>query len=303
VVMSENVRKLVGVVAMAALVVVGVVTTSGGDDDDFTRNAFAISSAVFFKLPEVEQARVGNSFVQQAASKAIDTGPIGQINKEVGPITKGAKASIVSTTGVDALSTGKASVLEGRGVDGKGGTASIQSGCGWNGKTCKAGIWSTGGVHGLSGRKASFRAGTAVNGVADRIAECASSYQRAGGYPDGVLVDPKQAVKSLKNVLVSSYTDADGEAIAELCSGSFWKVEEGESLIGKNPQVFPKVEMREAELLAECMEAKVGDVFLTSHIKSMAAKCVAIVLPALSPDRAIQLGTYWQTQQQLIGTD
>ena len=39
--MSENVRKLVGVAAMAALVVVGVAVSSG-DDTDFTRNtAFA----------------------------------------------------------------------------------------------------------------------------------------------------------------------------------------------------------------------------------------------------------------------
>ena len=35
--MSENVRKLVGVVVMAALVVVGVAVSSG-DDTDFTRN-------------------------------------------------------------------------------------------------------------------------------------------------------------------------------------------------------------------------------------------------------------------------
>jgi hypothetical protein len=96
--MTENVRKLVGVVVIAALVVVGVVTTSGDDDDvDFTRNLVIL--AAFAKLPEVEQARVGNSFVQRAAPKAIDTGSIAQGQYEVGPITKGAKASIVSTTG------------------------------------------------------------------------------------------------------------------------------------------------------------------------------------------------------------
>ena len=98
--MTENVRKLVGVVVIAALVVVGVVTTSGGDDDDFTRNLIVTPSVIAFaKLPEVEQARVGNSFVQRAAPKAIDTGSIAQGQYEVGPITKGAKASIVSTTG------------------------------------------------------------------------------------------------------------------------------------------------------------------------------------------------------------
>ena len=36
--MSENLRKLIGVAVMAAIVVVGVVVTSG-DDSDFTRNA------------------------------------------------------------------------------------------------------------------------------------------------------------------------------------------------------------------------------------------------------------------------
>jgi hypothetical protein len=63
---------------------------------------------------------------------------------------------------------------------------------------------------------------------------------------------------------------------------------------------FPNVDPSQAKLLAECMESKVGAVWLESHIKVMAADCVAIVLPALSPDRAKQLGIYWQTQQQLI---
>ena len=151
--MSENVHKLVGVAAIAALVVVGVVTTSGGDDDvDFIRNLLVIVAA-FDELPEVEQARAGNSFMQQAASKAIDTGPIGQINKEVGPIFKGAKDSIYSGTGVNALSTGKASVLEGRGVDDKGGKSSFRAGAGMDGKTGKAGIVGATGIHGLSAAK------------------------------------------------------------------------------------------------------------------------------------------------------
>jgi hypothetical protein len=54
--------------------------------------------------------------------------------------------------------------------------------------------------------------------------------------------------------------------------------------------------------LAECMESKVSAVFLKSHIKASAADCVAIVLPALSPDRAKRLGTYWQTRDQLLNT-
>ena len=52
-------------------------------------------------------------------------------------------------------------------------------------------------------------------------------------------------------------------------------------------------------LLAECMESKVGGVFLKSHTEAMAADCVATVLPALSPERAKRLGTYWQTPEQL----
>jgi hypothetical protein len=51
--------------------------------------------------------------------------------------------------------------------------------------------------------------------------------------------------------------------------------------------------------LAECMESKVGAVWLESHIKVMAADCVATVMPALSPERAKRLGTYWQTPEQL----
>ena len=40
--MSENLRKLIGVAVMAAIVVVGVVATSGADSD-FTRNtAFGV---------------------------------------------------------------------------------------------------------------------------------------------------------------------------------------------------------------------------------------------------------------------
>ena len=45
--MSENLRKLIGVAVMAAIVVVGVVATSG-DDSDFTR------SGVFAKLDGVK---------------------------------------------------------------------------------------------------------------------------------------------------------------------------------------------------------------------------------------------------------
>ena len=104
-----------------------------------------------------------------------------------------------------------------------------------------------------------------------------------------------RGVKSLKNVLVSSYTaDAkDGaDKIAVVCL-------ESSAEVGGSLKVFPKVEKGEAELLATCMESKVGEVFLKSHIKSSAADCIATVMPALSPDRAKQLGVYWQTPEQL----
>jgi len=60
---------------------------------------------------------------------------------------------------------------------------------------------------------------------------------------------------------------------------------------------------KQAELLAECMDSKVGDVFLKSHIKSSATDCIATVLPTALPDRAKQLGTYWQTQQQITAAE
>ena len=190
------------------------------------------------------------------------------------------KAGIVLQSGgtnayAQKLWTGKASVLEGKGVDGKGGTSSK---------------WREDGANRVvSGRKASFRAGTAVNGVADRIEKCASG---GTGFTDSAEgYDSVAAVKSLKNVLVTSYT-ADAEAIAEACSGS--------AIVGTlSAGDLSNFGKHEAKLLAECMESKVGGVFLKSHTEAMAADCVAIVLPELSPKRAKRLGTYWQTPEQL----
>ena len=70
---SENVRKLVGVVVMAVLVVAGVVMSSG--DEDFTRNG------VFAKLDGIR------GDVKADGTLNLDTGPINKINNEVGPIT------------------------------------------------------------------------------------------------------------------------------------------------------------------------------------------------------------------------
>jgi hypothetical protein len=279
--MSENVRKLIGVAAMAALVVVGVVTTSG-DDDDFTRNGVFAKLDGFRQLPEAEQARAGNSFMQQAAPKSLDTGPINKINSEVGPIGKGAKASIGITVTVEdtgLTGAGKASVLEGRGVDGKGGTSSL----------AHAGTASPS-YPVLSGRKASIVGATGANGVADRIEKC--------GYVTSAGNDEIATANSLKNVLVASYMENTKDLHSWGCAGDItWAIKESEQLsnFGKD----------EAGLLAACMESRVGDVLLKSHTEAMAADCVATVMPALSPERAKRLGTYWQTPEQLdrIGSE
>jgi len=317
--MSENVRKLVGVVAMAVLVVVGVVATSGGGDVDFTRNA------AFLRMPKAQQARLAPAFVEQAAPKAIDTGRLektgiiwmtpkpnvtestGAGNTDKAGIVLQApgqtKAGIVlQSSGTHALWTGKASVLEGTGLFGKDGKTSFRAGTAVNGKTGKASIWSTGGAHALSGRKAGiWLQSGGTDGVADRIEKCASG---GTGFTDSAWgYDSVAAVKSLKNVLVTSYME-NTKDLACLPQGgtSASGGQEGEGMLHDTAMAI-RVGKDEAKLLAECMESKVGGVFLRSHTEAMAADCVAIVLPELSPDRAKQLGTYWQTQQQLIGTD
>ena len=292
--MSENVRKLVGAVAMAVLVVVGVAVSSG-DDTNFTRNLVWVKlgdiKGEFRELPEAQQARAGNSFMQQAAPKSLDTGPINKINNEVGPITKGAKASIWSTSGTTGLSTGKASVLEGRGVDDKGGTSSFRAGGAVNGKTGKGGTSSL--AHAgtaspsypvLSGRKAEvWRQEGNATVVADRIAECAS-----GGNEEM----KERAAPSIIAILIALFSDGVN-GIQEACAN-------GTFLQGAVPDaVRIPVDPSQAKLLAECMESKVGGVFLKSHINVSAGECVATVMPALSPERAKRLGTYWQTPEQL----
>ena len=295
--MTENVRKLVGVVVMAVLVVVGVVATSGGDDVDFTRNA------AFTKLPAAQRARLAPAFVEQTAPKAN----IWTTGGTSSYVPDGRNDGKVLNLNRDPIFRGKASVLEGKGVDGKGGASSIRLDTGIRGKTGKAGAEAWWYNYPLGGRKASFRAGGAVNGVADRIADCANSFEEikvtVAGAGSGTVVN------SLKNVLVTSYTDSGritysgNDEKGSICLPTGTSASGGQE--GEALKVFPKVEMREAELLAECMESKVGDVFLKSHIKVSADECVATVMPALSPDRAIQLGTYWQTPEQLtrIGSE
>ena len=293
---SENLRKLIGVVVMAALVVVGAAVSSG-DDTNFTRNAAFVKLGDFQQLPEAQQARLAPAFLEQAAPRSLDTGPINQINKEVGPIFKGATGYKLKNVIVTSLEAG---VLEGKGVDGKGGQG--------------LDIWTTGGTTRLvpaekagivggtmcSARK-SLACSSGVDGVADRIEKWSS-----GGTDSIAESVCKGKVHSLKNVILTSYTDSGrvpyiaNDGAGGCPDGYSWKVEEGEAL-----KVFPKVEMREAELLAECMDSKVGEVFLKSHIESSATDCIATVLPTALPDRAKQLGTYWQTQEQLarIGSE
>jgi hypothetical protein len=281
--MTENVAKLVGVALMAALVVVGVAVSSG-DDTNFTRNGVFVKLDGFRQLPEAEQARLAPAFLEQAAPKSLDTGPINKINSEVGPIAKGAKASIVQSTLDEALSTGKASVLEGRGVDGKGGTSSLMMDSRQVGVVSGQDIEAIGGVSSLKGNYEAL--------IEDRIQkwnDCSA--------PDNLTVN------SLKDVLVTSYTaeqatDEDHKDWACVPSGDGLGGQEGEALLFDNPGHAIRVGKDEAGLLAECMESKVSDVFLKSHIEVSAADCVATVMPALSPDRAKRLGTYWQTRQQ-----
>jgi hypothetical protein len=296
---SENLQKLVGVVVMAVLVVVGVVVSSG-DDTNFTRNAAFVKLGDFRQLPEAEQARLAPAFAPQAASKAsIGFTPVAD---QSGTATL-RSASLQSRW--SELWTGKASVLEGRGVDGKGGTSSYCTGYCMDGKTGKGGTSSL--DHAgtaspsypvLSGRKASFRAGNGVDGVADRIEKCASG---GDGNSSIAVTNPLWTVASLKNVLVTSYM----ENTKDIASGYNCQDLQGKDLLPDDASFLAVInpDSMKPLLLAECMESKVGDVFLESHIKAMAADCVAIVLPELSPKRAIQLGTYWQTQQQLVGTD
>ena len=71
VVMSENVRKLVGVVAMAALVVVGVAVSSG-DDTDFTRNtAFGVPKLGGGLDDQVQQPGDAEELASRAIAAAV----------------------------------------------------------------------------------------------------------------------------------------------------------------------------------------------------------------------------------------
>ena len=311
--MNESIAKLIGVIAVAALVVVGIAASSGSDDEiDFTRNA------AFMKMPKAQQARLANSYLEgidfpdwvikasvQSGKTTIDAQKEAALRGKASVIEgkgvdgKGGKANIweaktegrhIWSTGVDALSAGKASVKEGRGVDGKGGTANIRAGRGVSGLV--------GGVASLKGNYEAL--------IEDHIAACVPS-----------------GVNSLKNVLVGSYMENTKDLHSWGCAGDVtWAIKESEQLDQKSEQLSSfdqktnqlraqgegmlhdtamatRVGKAGAELLATCMESKVGDVLLKSHVESSASDCIATVCPALLPDRAKKLGTYWQTRQQL----
>jgi hypothetical protein len=269
---------------------------SSGDDTDFTRNAAFVKLGDFQQLPEAEQARLAPAFLEQAAPKSLDTGPINKINSEVGPITKGATGYKLKDVIVTSLEAG---VLEGKGVDGKGGKGldiwtsgpinSVLEGRGVDGKGGTSSKWREDGANRVvSGRKAGIwlqNGGT--DGVADRIAECAS-----GGNEEM----KERAAPSIIAILIALFSDGVNGLQEGCANGTFF---EGEGRVTDDNHTHFDVGEDEAGLLAECMESKVGDVFLKSHVKVSAADCVATVMPAISPDRAKRLGTYWRTQQQL----
>ena len=81
--MSENVRKLIGVAVMAAIVVVGVVATSG-DDSDFSRTR----NAAFMKLGDIK----GEAYVPDGRNDGkvtLDVGPVNKLERD--PIFKGSQ--------------------------------------------------------------------------------------------------------------------------------------------------------------------------------------------------------------------
>ena len=144
-----------------------------------------------------------------------------------------------------------------------------------------------------SARK-SLACSSGVEGVADALVAITDCDTAATG-----TLSPKTdravtfgAAALLKDVLVSSYT---GVIAAAETVGEAYNCQDLSGNGGAFSFPYPGLPL----LLAECMESKVGDVFLKSHTEAMAADCVATVMPALSPERAKRLGTYWQTPEQL----
>ena len=73
--MSENLRKLIGVAVMAAIVVVGVVATNDDDSDvDRTRNA------AFVKLGDIKADVMSDE--RSDGKVKLDVGPVNQLQKD-----------------------------------------------------------------------------------------------------------------------------------------------------------------------------------------------------------------------------
>ena len=137
----------------------------------------------------------------------------------------------------------------------------------------------------------------------DRIEKC--------GFVTSAGNDEIATANSLKSVLVSSYKatfDGNVPTIEELKTSEHGRLacvpsgdggQEGEVMLHDTAQAI-RVGKDEAKLLAECKESRVGGVLLKSHTEARAADCVATVMPALLPERAKRLGTYWKAQQQQL---
>ena len=99
--MSENLRKLIGVAVMAAIVVVGVVATSG-DDSDFTRNAAFAKGGVMAK--EAPPAKGGDCCDETLYR-------LGQIEDRLSQIETSLQQALQQVDGAQAQSIDRAGLI------------------------------------------------------------------------------------------------------------------------------------------------------------------------------------------------
>ena|GEM_PF-3132960 len=98
---SENLRKLIGVAVMAAIVVVGVVATSG-DDSDFTRNAAFAKGGVMAK--EAPPAKGGDCCDETLYR-------LGQIEDRLSQIETSLQQALQQVDGAQAQSIDRAGLI------------------------------------------------------------------------------------------------------------------------------------------------------------------------------------------------
>jgi len=101
VLVSENLRKLIGVAVMAAIVVVGVVATSG-DDSDFTRNAAFAKGGVMAK--EAPPAKGGDCCDETLYR-------LGQIEDRLSQIETSLQQALQQVDGAQAQSIDRAGLI------------------------------------------------------------------------------------------------------------------------------------------------------------------------------------------------